>query len=104
MINIQVVQEKLNDNLRDIYPLAQKADEQLEQLKEDNKGQFSAIFQKDSGFSAEANRFLPYLIELSEGVQSLKEYEDDQLSGQLQQLVSKIQLMHQMLAKFHAIQ
>lgn len=103
MTNIQVIQEKLNDNLKDIYPLAQKADEQLEQLKEENKGKFAAIFQQDSGFSARSDRFLPYLIEISEGVQELKECEQNQLSVELQQLLGKIQLMHQVLAKFHSI-
>ena len=103
MINIPSVQEKLNNNLKDIYPLAQKADEHLEQLKEEDKGKFVAIFQQESGFTARANRFLPYLIELSEEIQALPELPEAQLAQQLQALVGKIQLMHQVLGKFHSI-
>ena len=103
MINTQTIQEKLNNNLKDIYLLAQKADEQLEQLKEEDKGKFAAIFQQESGFQARANRFLPYLIELSEEIQALPELPEAELPQQLQTLVSKIQLMHQVLGKFHAI-
>ena len=103
MINIRSVQEKLNNNLKDIYPLAQKADEQLEQLKEENKGKFAAIFQQDSGFTARSNRFLPYLIELSEEIQALPECPTSDLQQQLQSLAARIQLMHKVLGKFHAI-
>lgn len=103
MINTQTIQEKLNNNLKDIYPLAQKADEQLEQLKEEDKGRFAAIFQQDSGFEARANRFLPYLIELSEDIQALPELPEADLPKQLQKLVTKIQLMHKVLAQFHTI-
>ena len=103
MINTQAIQEKLNNNLKDIYPLAQKADEQLEQLKKEDKGKFAAIFQQDSGFGARANRFLPYLIELSEEVQALPEQPEAELPLQLQKLVGKIQLMHKVLGQLHAI-
>ena len=103
MINTQPVQEKLNNNLKDIYPLAQKADEQLEQLKEEDKGKFVAIFPQDSGFNVRANRFLPYLIELSEDIQALPELPEPDLPQQLQKLAGKIQLMHKILGKFHTL-
>ena len=103
MINTQDIQEKLNNNLKDIYPLAQTADEQLEQLSQNNKGQFSAIFQPTSGFYADSNRFLPYLVELSEGVQEIPQCNEDALPQHLQHLVSKIRLMHKMLNQFHSV-
>ncbi|OED51019.1 hypothetical protein ACH42_00185 [Endozoicomonas sp. (ex Bugula neritina AB1)] len=97
----KIIQDKLNLSLKEIYPLAQKADEQLEQLKEEEKGKFSAIFQPDSGFKAQSNRFLPYLIELSEEVRALSDTEADGFSGALQILLGKIKKMHLILNRFH---
>ena len=98
------IQEKLNLALKEIYPMAQKADEQLERLKQDNKGQFSAIFPKGSLFSASANRFLPYLIEVSEDVQSLPEAQStEQLRQEVQTILGKTQHMYQLLNRFHSI-
>ena len=103
----KVLQEKLNLNLREIYPLAQKADEQLEQLKIAEKGKFSAIFQPDAGFKAQSNRFLPYLIELSDDVKKLADSAQDglpaELQGELQSILGKIQKMLLILNRFHAI-
>ncbi len=100
---IRIIQEKLNLNLKEIYPLAQKADEQLETLKDQEKGRFSAIFQADSGFTANANRFLPYLIELSEEVRKLPQIEVEAFNTELQTILEKIQKMHLILNRFHAI-
>lgn len=100
----QLIQDKLNLSLKEIYPLAQKADEQLERLKSEKKGNFSAIFQTDSGFQAQSNRFLPYLIELSEDVRKLPDSESSEFADTLQVTLGKIKEMHLILNRFHAIQ
>ncbi|UYM15998.1 hypothetical protein [Endozoicomonas euniceicola] len=99
----QALQEKLNESLREIYTLSLRADEQIEQYKMDDQGKFSAIFQKDSGFNAQADHFLPYLIEVSEDVQALDNSSDEELTAKLQPILHKIQLMSEVLQKFHAI-
>ncbi|AMO56690.1 hypothetical protein [Endozoicomonas montiporae] len=99
----QALQEKLNESLKEIYTLALRADEQIEQYKNDDQGKFSAIFQKDSGFNVHADHFLPYLIEVSEDVQALDDVNEDELTAKLQPILNKIQLMSQVLQQFHAI-
>lgn len=100
---IKVVQEKLIEGLKGLYPLALKADETLEALKEEQKGRFSAVFQADSGFRASSDRFLPYLVELSDEVQSLPMMEPVNQQSKIQEVLKKIQLMHQVLGQFHSI-
>ena len=102
-LNITEIQAKLTLSLKDIYPLALNADEQLEALQNEEKGKFSAIFQQDSGFSASANRFLPYLIELNDEIQSLPIMEPDNQKVKIQGILKKIKMMHEVLAKFHSI-
>lgn len=102
-IKAELLQQKLNNSLREIYTLALRADEQIEELKSEDKGKFSAIFQKNSGFTAQADTFLPYLIEVSEDVQALSDLSDEQLTARLQPVLQKIQLMSQVLQQFHAV-
>ena len=102
-LNIADIQAKLIANLKDLYPLAQKADEQLEILKKEKKGRFTAIFQQEAGFTTESNRFLPYLIELSDETQSLPMMESVNQLAKIQEMVKKIQMMHQVLGQFHSI-
>ncbi|MCW7552388.1 hypothetical protein NX722_06955 [Endozoicomonas gorgoniicola] len=97
------LQEKLNESLKEIYTLSLRADEQIEQYKKDDQGKFSAIFQKDSGFNVQADHFLPYLIEVSEDVQALADARDEELPARLQPVLHKIQLMSEVLQKFHEI-
>ena len=100
---IEALQDKLNSSLKDIYVLALRADEQIEELKQEDKGKFSAIFKDDSGFEARADHFLPYLMELSEDVQALKSFDEHLLPNRLQMIVKKIKLMTTVLNQFHAI-
>ncbi len=99
----EAVIEKLTDTLKAFYPLAQRADEELEMLKKESKGQFSAIFQKDSPFSVEADRFLPYMIEVANDLATMMKVDDNNYADHLKKLMRKIQLMHQVLHKFHTI-
>ncbi len=101
--NIVSIKESLTTNLKELYALSLRADEQLEQFQEKEKGQHSAVFQKDTGFRAESNRFLPYLIELSEDVQNLPDRQSDLDKKALRRLLTKIQKMHLVLNRFHKI-
>ncbi|WOG26208.1 hypothetical protein [Endozoicomonas sp. 8E] len=100
---IQEIQAKLTLTLKDIYTLALNADEQLEILQKEEKGNFSAIFQKDSGFSASANRFLPYLIELNDEIESLPIMEPENQRAKIEGIMKKMRMMHEVLARFHSI-
>lgn len=100
---IQEIQDKLTLTLKDIYTLALSADEQLEILQKEEKGKFSAIFQQDAGFSASANRFLPYLIELNEEIQSLPIMEPENQKDKIQGIMKKMRMIHEVLARFHSI-
>ncbi|MRI34664.1 hypothetical protein EOPP23_16900 [Endozoicomonas sp. OPT23] len=101
--NIEQIQARLVEALKELYPLAMNADEQLEVLQGEDKGKFSAIFQKDSEFTVEANRFLPYLIELNDEIQSLKIMEEQNQQNKIKQILIKIQEMHKVLTHFHSI-
>ena len=100
---IEQIQTHLTGALKELYPLAMKADEQLEALQQDNKGKFSAIFQKEAGFVAEANRFLPYLVELNDEIQSLKIMAAENQQPKINSVLKKIQEMHLVLNQFHNI-
>ncbi|WP_252176313.1 hypothetical protein [Endozoicomonas sp. 4G] len=100
---IQEIQDKLILNLKDIYTLALNADEQLNILQKEQKGKFAAIFQQNSGFTASANRFLPYLIELNDEVQNLLTIEPENQKVKIQGIMKKMKMMHRVLARFHSI-
>ena len=99
----EAIVDKLTDNLKLLYPLAQRADEELEMLSKQNKGKFSAVFQDDSPFTAKSDRFLPYMVEAANELATLLKISDEQFKPALQALMQKIQLLHQVLQKFHAI-
>ena len=102
-LNIQALQAKLTLGLKDIYQIALEADEQLERLESDEKGNFAAIFQTDSGFTVNANRFLPYLIELNDEIQSLAIMAPENQIPKVHVILKKIKLMHETLNRFHSI-
>ncbi len=102
-VNIEQIQTHLIEALKELYPLAMKADEQLEQLQSEDKGKFTAIFQKEAGYGVEANNFLPYLIELNDEIQSLKMMEPQNQQNKIKQILAKIKEMHKVLANFHNI-
>ena len=99
----EAVVSKITDSLKALYPLAQSADEQLEMLKKQNKGKFSAIFLKGSPFAAESDRFLPYMVEVANELTELVKVDDKHYLENLNQLMHKVQLMHEVLTKFHSI-
>ena len=97
------LQDKLNLSLKEIYPLAQAADEQLDALVQEEKGQFSSIFQVNSGFKTTAKRFLPYLVELSEDVKKLPDPQSNQFTKELRRILGNIKQMQLILERFHSI-
>ncbi len=99
----EAVIQKLTDALKVLYPLALRADEELEMLKKQNKGRFSAIFQKGTPFSAESDRFLPYMVEAANDLTTMMKVDDKDYAEHLKKLMQKIQLMHQVLQQFHTI-
>ncbi len=99
-----LIHKRIEDNLKEILPFAQKADEILLALKEENKGRFSAIFPKHSLFNVQATRFLPYLEEVNTDLEKLPQPQDAAFEVLLTDLLRKIELLHQVLASFHEIQ
>lgn len=99
----EAVVEKLTGNLKSLYPLAQRADEELDILRKQNKGKFVAIFQTDSPFSAEADRFLPYMVEVANELGALLTVDDAVYVTKLQSLMQKVQLLNSVLVQFHAL-
>jgi len=99
-----LIHKRIEDNLKEILPLAQKADEILVDLKLENKGRFSAIFPEHSLFKVQATLFLPYLEEASSDLKSLPEPQDPAFEILLTDLLKKIELLHQLLGSFHEIQ
>ncbi len=99
-----LIHKRIEDNLKEILPFAQKADEILLSLKEENKGRFSAIFPKHSLFNVQATLFLPYLEEVNADLEKLPQPQDLAFETLLTDLLRKIELLHQVLASFHEIQ
>ncbi|MEY8203626.1 MAG: hypothetical protein RPR40_01015 [Bermanella sp.] len=99
-----LIHTRIEDNLKEILPLAQKADEILVALKLENKGRFSAIFPKHSLFKVKATLFLPYLEEASCDLKKLPAPQDPEFETLLTGLLKKIELLHQLLGSFHEIQ
>ena len=64
---------KLQAHLKALYQRAIDADQQLDALKQQGYGQFSAILDKPMLFSTKADRFQPYVFELAEKVSRLEE-------------------------------
>lgn len=90
---------ELNNNLKVLYRQAIDADGKLDALQQQGKGKFKTLFNDDSGFSIEAKRFKPYVLEVASEVEALSNQEDiDQ--ALLKSVVIKMQHLHQLLASF----
>ena len=99
-----LIHKRIEDNLKEILPYAQKADEILQSLKQENKGRFSSIFPKHSLFKAQATLFLPYLEEVNSDLVNLpQDPQDAAFEPLLTDLLKKIELLHQVLGSFHEI-
>ncbi|MBB1355409.1 prephenate dehydrogenase, partial [Pseudoalteromonas sp. SR45-5] len=63
--------EQLNTNLKIVYRQALDADKKLDELQQQGHGKFKALFAQDAGFSFEAKRFKPYVLDVAADVESL---------------------------------
>lgn len=83
--------------------MAQAADEQLEELTKEKKGQFGSVFKQDTPFKAKANRFLPYMEEVAYELLELPAKEPAEFKAELQIILNKMHLLNQVLDGFHNI-
>lgn len=93
--------EALQENIRQIYRKSVDADNSLDQLRKQDKGKFTTIFNKEQGFSTESNRFQPYAEELGRDLLALQnDTSAENLQTELPKLVKKIEIYLQMLTVF----
>ena len=97
---MQAVHQQLQETLQTLHRKAVDADQILDSLQRDQKGKFAAVFADDSGFSTSAKRFGPYVQEIANDWQSLKELDDDAAKQALAPLVKKIELALVTIAQF----
>ena len=94
------VHQQLQETLQTLYRKAVDADQILDQLQHQQQGKFAAIFADDSGFTTRSKRFGPYVQEIANDWQSLKELDDDAAKQALAPLVKKIELALVTIAQF----
>ena len=97
---MQVIFDKLTENMQLIYRKAIDADQSLNQLQQSGKGKFSHIFGEDSGFTANSKRFMPYVEELSNQIAELSQKDDQTIQAALPSVVKKIELLMKTLTQF----
>ena len=96
---MHAVIEKLNENLKVVYRQALDADKKLDELQQQGHGKFKALFTEDAGFTFEAKRFKPYVLDVAADVEALSHYEElDQ--QKLTLAVTKLQNLLKLLATF----
>jgi hypothetical protein len=96
---MHAVIEKLNENLKVVYRQALDADKKLDELQQQGHGKFKALFTEDAGFTFEAKRFKPYVLDVAADVEALSHLEelDEQ---KLTSTVTKLQNLLKLLATF----
>lgn len=97
------IHKRIEDNLKEILPLAQGADETLQSLSQEGKAKFSAIFPKHDLFKADSKLFLPYLEEIDQDLKNLPDTYDEAFEDLLRDLMKKIEVLNHVLAAFHEI-
>jgi len=70
----------------------------LDELQQQGHGKFKALFAEDAGFSFEAKRFKPYVLDVAADVESLSS--DGLDEEKLKQAVIKLQNLLTLLATF----
>lgn len=95
----------LEDNLKDLYRKAVDADNQINELKKQGHGKFSAIFAEQNLFEIKADKFMPYLEHTAEQILKLKESTGsaEQNQQQIELIVKKLHLLHTTLADFKQV-
>ncbi|MBB1268198.1 prephenate dehydrogenase [Shewanella sp. SR44-3] len=64
--------QQLKENLQTAYRQAIDSDVKLDELQKAGHGKFSAIFAQDQGFETQSNRFLPYVQELANELETFQ--------------------------------
>lgn len=99
-----IIHQRIEDALKVMLPFAAQADEILDDLKQEQKGNFSAIFPKHSLFKTVAVRFLPYMEELDQDLKNLPEdVQDPAFEPLLTDLMKKLETTQHVLNSFHEL-
>lgn len=98
-MSYQTIIDQIRNSLQTAYRQGIDADAVLDQLQKDGQGKFATIFNAESGFTSNSNRFGPYVKELG---QDLLEFEQQQDKQQLAALVKKLELVLTTLAQFRS--
>jgi hypothetical protein len=99
-----IIHQRIEEALKIMVPFAIQADEVLEQLKQEQKGNFSAIFPKQSLFKTVDIRFLPYMEELDADLKVLPtDVQDPAFEPLLTDLMKKLETMQKVLNSFHEL-
>lgn len=94
----------LEDNLKELYRKAIDADAQINTLKKQGHGKFTAIFTDETLFDLKADKFMPYLEQTAEQILKLKESELSAQDSQqeIELIVKKLHLLHTTISEFRA--
>lgn len=99
-----IIHQRIEDALKVMVPFSVQADEILDELKQEQKGNFSAIFPKHSLFKTVAVRFLPYMEELDQDLKNLPtDFQDPAFEPLLTDLMKKLETTQQVLNSFHEL-
>ena len=97
------IHTRIKENLQEVLPLAQEADEILVSLSQEGKAKFSAIFPKHDLFQSDSKLFLPYVEEIDKDLKNLPDTYDPAFEDLLRDLMKKIEVLNHVLAIFHEI-
>ena len=100
MQDMQAIHQQLQETMQTLYRKAVDADQMLDSLQQEQKGKFAAVFASDSGFSTSAKRFGPYVEEIANDWQAMKNLDEDAAKKALGPLVKKIEIALVTLAQF----
>ena len=91
----------IDNSMQEIYRKALDADTRLDQLKSQGHGKFTSIFNQQTLFSIDANRFMPYVAEIADDIDRYKTSPEDE--SQLPPLLKKMEQLLTVLAQFKNI-
>ena len=100
---MQHINQHIQTTLQDIYRKAIDADAKLDMLQQQQQGKFNAIFDQDAGFTTSSKRFIPYVNELSESWNAIKDLDEAALKQALPKLVSQLEVVLRTLASFKTV-
>jgi hypothetical protein len=99
-----IIHQRIEEALKIMVPFSIQADEALDQLKQDQKANFSAIFPKHSLFKTVDTRFLPYMEELDNDLLNLpQDMQDPAFEPLLTDILKKLETTQQVLNSFHEL-